>query len=292
MSTIHGSECPRETHARKTLFRKLRCNFLGLFNLAIGLLIIFPVLYCLGSSFKSPAEMTMYPPTLLPDSFLYLNNYMDVFTMTPIFRYMLNSAVMSAAGTLLRLITASLAAYAFAFFEFKGKNFFFFMILGIMMIPGESVLVANYVNVSRAGLADTYLGMTCIYGLSASNVFILRQYMRSLPTALRDAALIDGCSNLRFLIQVVLPCTTPVLYTVGISSVVSLWNAYLWPLMITNKALMRTVQVGVTMLSDTDNPAYHTEMAGVCFILIPSVIVFLLFQRKIVAGITAGAVKS
>ena len=288
--TAKAPERARALRAGK-IRRRLSYTLCGTLNLLIGLAIIFPLIYCFCSSFMSPAEMTEYPPTLWPQNFLYLNNYLDVFTMTPIFRYMLNSAVMSSAGTLLRLCTASLAAYAFAFFEFKGKNFFFFMILGIMMIPGEAVLVANYINVSRAGLADTYVGMVCVYGLSASNVFIIRQYMRSLPPALHDAALIDGCSSFRFLTQVVLPCASPVLYTVGISSVVGLWNAYLWPLMITNKTLMRTVQVGVTMLSDTDNPAYHTEMAGVCFILLPSVLVFLLFQRKIVAGITTGAVK-
>lgn len=267
-------------------------TLMGIFNLLIGFLIVFPILYCVCSSFKSADEMATFPPKLFPNSFSYLQNYHDVFTMTPIFRYMINSTFMAVFGTLLRLCTASLAAFSFAFFSFRGKNFLFFLIIGIMMIPGEAVLVANYVNVSRAGFLDTYIGLICVYGLSASNVFIIRQYMRSLPTALHDAALIDGCSNFRFLCQVALPCSSPVLYTVGISSIVGLWNAYLWPLMITNKMTMRTVQVGVTMLSDTDNPAYHTEMAGVCFVLIPSVLVFLMFQRKIVAGITTGAVKS
>ena len=205
---------------------------------------------------------------------------------------MLNSAIVAVFGTFLRLTTASLAAYSFAFYEFRGKKFLFFLILGTMMIPGEAVLVANYVNVSRAGLMDTYLGMTIVYAVSASNIFIVRQYMCTLPTALHDAARMDGCSDLRFLVNIVLPCSTPVLYTVGISSIVNLWNAYLWPLMITNNQSMRTVQVGITMLSDTDNPAYHMEMAGTCFILIPSILVFLFFQRKIVSGITTGAVKS
>lgn len=276
----------------RKLRQSLLHNGMGLLNLTIGLVIIFPLVYCLFSSFKSPSEMNSYPPTLLPKSFLYIQNYKDVFILTPIIRYVVNSAVVALCGTLLRLATASLAAYSFAFFEYRGRNFFFFLILGIMMIPGESVLVANYINVSRLGLRDTYAGMICVYGVSAANVFIMRQYMRTLSSALRDAALIDGCSNFRFLLCIVLPCSTPVLYTIGISSVVNLWNAYLWPLMITNKMNMRTVQVGITMLSDTDNPAYHTEMAGVCLILIPSLLVFLLFQRKIVAGITAGAVKA
>jgi len=267
-------------------------NGMGLFNLFIGLLVIFPLVYCLFSSFKPPSEMNSYPPRLLPRNFLNIQNYVDVFTMTPIFRYMLNSSIMSLVGTLIRLCTASLAAFSFSFFNYKGKNLLFFFILGIMMIPGESVLVANYINVSRAGLIDSYIGLLSVYGLSAANVFIMRQYMNTLPKALHDSALIDGCSSLRFLAQVVLPCCAPVLYTVSISSIVNLWNAYLWPLMITNRLYMRTVQVGITMLSDTDNPAYHTEMAGVCFILIPSLLIYLLFQRRIVAGITTGSEKS
>lgn len=266
-------------------------NGMGFINLVVGLVIIFPLIYALFSSFKTASDMSTYPPKLFPAVWT-TENYISVFDLTPIFRYMLNSAVMSVAGTLMRLITASLAAFSFAFYEFRGKKLLFFLILGTMMIPGEAVLVANYINVSRAGMMDTYLGMTIVYAVSASGIFIIRQHMRTLPTALHDAALIDGCSDLRFLLSIVLPCSTPVLYTVGISSIVNLWNAYLWPLMITNKQTMRTVQVGITMLSDTDNPAYHTEMAGTCFILVPSILVFLLFQRKIVSGITTGAVKS
>ena len=278
-------------HQKRKPKDSLLYNGMGLFNLVVGLVIVFPLIYALFSSFKSASDMSTYPPKLFPAVWT-TENYISVFDLTPIFRYMLNSAVMSIAGTLMRLITASLAAFSFAFYEFRGKKLLFFLILGTMMIPGEVVLVANYINVSRAGMMDTYLGMTIVYAVSASGIFIIRQHMRTLPTALHDAALIDGCSDLRFLLSIVLPCSTPVLYTVGISSIVNLWNAYLWPLMITNKQTMRTVQVGITMLSDTDNPAYHTEMAGTCFILIPSILVFLLFQRKIVSGITTGAVKS
>ena len=278
-------------HQKRKPKDSLLYNGMGLLNLVVGLVIVFPLIYALFSSFKSASDMSTYPPKLFPAVWT-TENYISVFDLTPIFRYMLNSAVMSIAGTLMRLVTASLAAFSFAFYEFRGKKLLFFLILGTMMIPGEVVLVANYINVSRAGMMDTYLGMTIVYAVSASGIFIIRQHMRTLPTALHDAALIDGCSDLRFLLSIVLPCSTPVLYTVGISSIVNLWNAYLWPLMITNKQTMRTVQVGITMLSDTDNPAYHTEMAGTCFILIPSILVFLLFQRKIVSGITTGAVKS
>lgn len=263
----------------------------GTCSLLLGLLIVFPILYAFFTSFMSASELTEWPPKLIPRSFLYLDNYQTVFTTTLMGRFMLNSLVLSTGGTLLRLITASLAAFSFAFFNYRGRNFLFFLILGSMMIPGDAVIISNYINVSRMGLMDTYLGLICVYGVSAANVFMMRQYMRTLPTALRDAALIDGCSDLKFFLHVVLPCATPVLFSVGISSFVNLWNAYIWPLLITNKEEMRVVQIGVTMLSTEDDPAYSRVMAAVSVILVPSVLVFVLFQRKIVGGITTGAVK-
>ena len=263
----------------------------GTLSLLIGLIIIFPILYAFFTSFMSASELTSWPPKLFPQSCMYLDNYRAVFTETLMGRFMLNSLILSSGGTLLRLITASLAAFSFAFYDYRGKNFLFFLILGSMMIPGDAVIISNYITVSRLGLMDSYLGLISVYGVSAANVFMMRQYMRTLPTALRDAALIDGCSDMKFFLHVVLPCATPVLFSVGISSFVNLWNAYIWPLLITNKEEMRVVQIGVTMLSTEDDPAYSRVMAAVSVILVPSVLVFVLFQRKIVGGITTGAVK-
>jgi len=264
---------------------------LGLFNVCLGLVVVFPIVYCAMTSFMPYAEMTTYPPKLFPSSFAFWDNYKEMLQKTLILRYMLNSLIMAAGGTLLRLVTAGTAAFSFSFFEYKGRDALFLILLGTMMIPGDAVIIANYINVSKLKLMDTYVGLFCVYGLSAANVFMMRQYMRTLPRALRDAALIDGCSNFRFFLRIVLPLATPVLFSVGISSFVNLWNAYIWPLLITNKQEMRVVQVGVTMLNTEETVNYGPVMAAVTFILIPSVLIFLLFQRRIVRGITAGSIK-
>ena len=263
----------------------------GLFCLCLGLILTFPIFYAFSASFMQPAELTAWPPKLFPQSYSYIDNYIAVFAKTKMARFMLNSLILAGGGTLLRLITASLAAFSFSFYEYRGKNFLFFFILGSMMIPGDAVIIANYVNVSRMGLMDSYLGLICVYGVSATNVFMIRQSMRTLPRALQDAALIDGCSDALFFLHIVIPCAAPVLFSVGISSFVNLWNAYIWPLLITNREEMRVVQVGVTMLATEDDPAYSRVMAAVSTILAPSVLVFVLFQRRIVGGITTGAEK-
>lgn len=277
----------------KGLRRMKRINYIagGLLLLLLGLITIFPILYAFFTSFMSPSELTAWPPKLIPQSFTHVDNYIAVFTKTKMARFMLNSFIVAGGGTLVRLITASMAAFSFSFYDYRGRDFLFFLILGSMMIPGDAVIISNYINVSKLGLMDTYLGLICVYSVSAANVFMMRQYMRTLPTALRDAALIDGCSDMRFFLYIVIPCATPVLFSVGISSFVNLWNAYIWPLLITNKEEMRVVQVGVTMLSTEDDPAYSRVMAAVSTILVPSVLVFVLFQRKIVGGITTGSVK-
>jgi len=285
------------TQAKSVFLRKNNVKkwvsyyLVGWANLAIGVIVVFPILYCLFTSFMPYSEMASFPPKLFPASFAYIENYREMMLKTLIFRYMLNSLVMASGGTLLRLMTASMAAFSFSFFEYRGRNALFFVLLGTMMIPGDAVIIANYINVSRLGWMDTYWGLFCIYGLSATNVFMMRQYMRTLPKALRDAALIDGCSNFHFFRGIVLPLATPVLFSVGISSFVNLWNAYIWPLLITNKDEMRVVQVGVTRLNTEETINYGPVMAAVSFILVPSMLIFLLFQRRIVRGIIAGSLK-
>src|SRR5699024_5103272 len=144
----------------------------GFLSLLIGCLVIFPIFYAFCTSFMSASELTSWPPKLLPERFTYLDNYRAVLTKTKMPRFMFNSLVLAGGGTLLRLVTASLAAFSFSFYEYRGRNALFFLILGSMMIPGDAVVISNYVNVSRMGLMDTYLGLIVVYGVSATNVFM------------------------------------------------------------------------------------------------------------------------
>lgn len=257
--------------------------------LMISLVVIMPIVYCIFGAFKARTEFSTYPPTFFPASFSYLGNFKEALTSVPLMRYMLNSFIVAAIGMTVRITLAVLAAYSFAFWDFKGKNFFFFFILATMMLPGDTLTITNYLTVSRLHLLNTYLGMCITSFVGASQMFMLRQNFRSIPKELRDAALLDGCGELRFITTVILPISRPVIFTLCVQSFVTLWNAYLWPLLVTNDTNMRTVQVGVSMLNTVEGTNYHIVLAAVTITLIPSFILFVLLRKNIMKGMTAGA---
>lgn len=259
--------------------------------LICGILIIIPVLYCISISFMKVSDILSRPPKLLPSE-LFLGNYITAWTKSRIPRYLLNSLIVSLVCSIMRIITASLAGYAFAFMDFKGKGLLFTLVLGTMLIPGDVILTSNYFTVSQMGLVNTYLGIMILYFVSANNVFMMRQHFMTLSKSLRDAAQVDGCGDLRFYLQILLPISMPTLVTVFISSFISTWNMYLWPLIVANASNeMRTVQIGLKTLNFAEETSYGGTMAGAMIILIPTLIVFMLFQRKIVSGMTAGSEK-
>ena len=256
----------------------------------LGLLVLFPVIYCFFVSFMMPNQVQSIPPTIFPKEWT-LDNYWNVMETTTIGRFMLNSLSLAGASSVIRLITASFAAFAFAFYEFKGRNLLFMLCLGTVMIPSDVVLVTNYQTISQLGLVNTYIGMMSVFCVSAMNIFMMRQNFLTFSKTLQEAAYVDGCSNIRFFFKILLPTSTPVLTTVFISSFISTWNTYLWPMLVTNNPLMRTVQVGVTMLNNEDGNVYGPIMAASMMVLVPTAMIFLIFRKKIVSGMMGGAIK-
>lgn len=256
----------------------------------LGLLVLFPVIYCFFVSFMMPNQVQSIPPTIFPKEWT-LDNYWNVMETTTIGRFMLNSLILAGASSVIRLITASFAAFAFAFYEFKGRNLLFMLCLGTVMIPSDVVLVTNYQTISQLGLVNTYIGMMSVFCVSAMNIFMMRQNFLTFSKTLQEAAYVDGCSNIRFFFNILLPTSTPVLTTVFISSFISTWNTYLWPMLVTNNPLMRTVQVGVTMLNNEDGNVYGPIMAASMMVLVPTAMIFLIFRKKIVSGMMGGAIK-
>ena len=256
----------------------------------LGLLVLFPVIYCFFVSFMMPNQVQSIPPTIFPKEWT-LDNYWNVMETTTIGRFMLNSLILAGASSVIRLITASFAAFAFAFYDFKGRNLLFMLCLGTVMIPSDVVLVTNYQTISQLGLVNTYIGMMSVFCVSAMNIFMMRQNFLTFSKTLQEAAYVDGCSNIRFFFKILLPTSTPVLTTVFISSFISTWNTYLWPMLVTNNPLMRTVQVGVTMLNNEDGNVYGPIMAASMMVLVPTAMIFLIFRKKIVSGMMGGAIK-
>ncbi|MCI6115689.1 MAG: carbohydrate ABC transporter permease [Spirochaetales bacterium] len=249
----------------------------------LGIIIIFPLIYCFLSSFKTPSEFLN--PKLFPSSFLYLDNFKNALERGNLLRYTLNSFVIAFVGTAVRMVLSILAAYAFTFYDFKGKNFFFFLILGTMMIPGDVLLVTNYLTVSKMHLLNTYLGVMIVSFVSASQMFMLRQRFKTIPKDMREASSMDGYGDLWFIWKVLLPLSKPVVTTLFVQSFINLWNAYLWPLIVTaSSPEMRTVMVGITRLNSWEDENYQLVMAGVCISLIPSLILFVVMRRNMKKG--------
>ena len=249
----------------------------------LGIIIIFPLIYCFLSSFKTPSEFLN--PKLFPSSFLYLDNFKNALERGNLLRYTLNSFIIAFIGTVVRMVLSILAAYAFTFYDFKGKNFFFFLILGTMMIPGDVLLVTNYLTVSKLHLLNTYLGVMIVSFVSASQMFMLRQRFKTIPKDMREASSMDGYGDLWFILKVLLPLSKPVVTTLFVQSFINLWNAYLWPLIVTaSSPEMRTVMVGITRLNSWEDENYQLVMAGVCISLIPSIILFIIMRRNMKKG--------
>jgi ABC-type glycerol-3-phosphate transport system permease component len=259
--------------------------------LVIGSIIVaFPLLLALSYSFMSESEIASFPPPILPEA-PTLDNYGQVFATIPIGRYLLNSFVVSTAVVVGQLLTASLAAYAFSFLVFRGRQVLFFLFLSTLMIPWEATIIPNYMTIRTIGWLDTYQGLAVPFMATAFGTFLLRQAFLQVPRELWDAARIDGASTFRFLISTVIPLSRPALGTVAIYGFLSTYNQYFWPLLITNQTFMRTTQVGITQLRFEETLRWGLVMAGVIMVAAPTLALLVLGQRQLIRGLTAGAVK-
>ena len=261
-----------------------------IFAVIVGIVIISPIIYAFFISIMPSNQILSNPPKLIPRS-VTLDHYKSAISATTLGRYMLNSLVLAGVSSIVRIITASMAAYAFAFYEFKGKNFIFAIVMGTVMIPGDVVLVTNYQTVSRLGLVNTYLGMMVVFLVSAMNIFIMRQNFLTFSKEIKEASEVDGCGNFRFFATILLPLNKPVITTVFISAFMGTWNTYLWPMMVTNQNELRTIQVGVTMLNFPEGTVYGPIMAASILALLPIAVIFVIFRRQIVGGLMGGPVK-
>jgi ABC-type glycerol-3-phosphate transport system permease component len=255
-----------------------------------AIIILYPIWSAFNISMMSDAEMGSFPPLQFPSA-IRLSNIERALTQAPLTRYLLNSIVQSSLVMVGQLVAASLAAYAFAFIDFKGRNIFFLLFLSTMMIPWEATIIPNYLFIKSLGWTDTFQGLAVPFMATGFGTFLLRQFFMKIPLELKDAATIDGCGSFRFLLTIVLPLARPALGTLAVYSFLQTYNQYLWPLLITNNPTMRTVQIGIALLQDEERLMINVIMAGVVFILIPTLTLFVVSNRQLIRGLTAGAVK-
>lgn len=259
---------------------------LGLLSIAI----LYPVYYAFSASLLTPAEMDSLPPVLWPSS-LYLENFKTVLALVPVTRFMLNSFIVSFAITGGHLLTASLAAYAFAFVRFPGKPFIFSLFLATMMIPWEVTMIPNFLTIRSWGWIDSYSGLIVPFLSTGFGTFLLRQFFMQLPREIFEAAKMDGYGHVRIFSSIVLPLSRSAFATLALYSFIGAWNMYLWPLLITNDQSMRTVQIGVNMLQFEDFTSWNLVLAGVTLMMLPPLVLLALGLKQLVGNITLGSLK-
>ncbi|MDN5325124.1 MAG: multiple sugar transport system permease protein [Thermosipho sp. (in: thermotogales)] len=218
-------------------------------------------------------------------------NYVDAWKSAPFGRYYINTVLVASLTTIFEVIIASMAAYAFSWMIFPGRNFIFGLFLATMMVPGEVLLVPNFITISKFGWIDTYYALIVPWVVSVFAIFLMRQHFLTIPRELFDAAKIDGCSHWRFLWQIVVPLSKPVIITGALLKFVGSWNAFLWVLIVTNSDKYRTLPVGLQNFSSDVGTMFNQLMAAATFSILPVIILFLFTQKYFIRGIARTGLK-
>lgn len=280
----------RQMNAKALAKRRTRTGIRLAVNLVMAFVILLPLLYALSIAFMPSGELFTMELNLLPKN-PTLSNFRDALVNVPLLRFILNSFIMAGCITIGQIITCSLSAFAFSFLEFKGKGILFAIVMATMMVPGEATIISNYLTVGSLGMLDTYGVLIVPYLTSAMGIFLFRQFYMTFPVSLYESAKLDGCSNIKFIIKILIPLTKSAIGAMGVYTFINAWNMYMWPLLVTGSDKMRTVQIGISMLDSVDSQSITLMIAGVVMVIIPSISIFILGQKQLIRGMFSGAVK-
>lgn len=257
--------------------------------LMVSLVMVFPFFYMLSTACKDEVQLTQ--PTLLPEGRWHFENFPVAWSTEPFNRFMLNSALVGLLTTGLTLLLASMAGFALAKYRFRGQKVVFLSILATMMIPGQVTMVPNFLTCSRLGLLDSYAGLVIPVLPLAFGIFLMRQFMQSVPTELLEAGRIDGAGDFRLFGVVALPLCKPALVTLGIFTFMGSWNSFLWALIILDTETLYTLPIGLLRFAQQYEVRYNYLMAVSLISILPILMIFALFQRAFVQGMTLTGMK-
>ena len=269
-------------------------KFFTYFFLSVwALIVLFPFYWMLLTSIKSygaynaehvPAFFTLSPT---------LQNYKDAFTTVPLLGYLINTVIFTLATTVLMVVVSTLAAYAFARLRFKGKDLLFTLFLSLMMIPNELVVITNFVTITNMDLRNTFTGLILPSVTSVFYIYLLKENFEQVPDELYKAAKVDGTSDLKYLLKVMVPICRPTIVTITILKVIECWNSYVWPRLITDDPAYFLVSNGIQEIRENGfgRENIPAMMAAVVVISVPLIVLFLIFRRKIMEGVSRGGMK-
>ena len=288
-SNLDYIKIEKETRIRRRTVRALTYIFLIFW----ATVVLFPFYWMVLSSLKSyGAYNSEYIPkffTLSPT----LENYAEAFTAVPLGQYFLNTIIFTAVTTALMLAVITLAAFAFARLEFRGKNIFFLLFLSLMMIPNELVVITNFVTITNWDMRNTFPGLILPSVTSVFYIYLLKENFEQIPDSLYYAAKVDGTSDWKYLWRVMIPMSRPTIITITILKVIECWNSYIWPRLITDDEKYFLVSNGIQEIRENGfgRENIPAMMAAVVVISVPLVILFLIFHKKIMAGVSRGGTK-
>ena len=275
--------------ARKRLVRALTYIMLSVW----ALMVLFPFYWMLLSSIKSYSSYNSeYIPKFIAEA-PTLQNYLDAFTAVPLARYFANTLLFTVVTTAVMLVVTVLAAFAFARLDFRGKNVVFAIFLSLMMIPNELVIITNFQTITNLGMRNTYSGLILPSVTSVFYIYLLKENFEQIPDELYKAAKVDGTSDLKYLLKVMVPICRPTIITVVILKVIECWNSYVWPRLITDEQAYFLVSNGIQEIRENGfgRENIPAMMAAVVVISVPLIVLFLIFRKKIMAGVSRGGTK-
>jgi multiple sugar transport system permease protein len=273
----------------KQVMKVVRYTFLGFW----ALMVLFPFYWMVLTSIKSygdyNAEFVPKFITLAPT----LENYLSAFTQVPLADYFVNTIIFTVVTTAIMLLVTILAAFAFARLEFRGKNLAFTLLLALMMIPTELVVITNFVTITNADLRNTFPGLILPSVASVFYIYLLKENFAQIPDELYYAAKVDGTSDMKYLLKVMVPICKPTIITITILKVIECWNSYVWPRLITDDPNFFLVSNGIQEIRENGfgRENIPAMMAAVVVISVPLVVLFLIFRKKIMAGVARGGTK-
>ncbi len=259
--------------------------------LAGAFVVLAPFLYMLGTSFKPHAFVLELPPRFIPSEPTF-HNYIRAITTNNFGRYFLNSLIVATISTVTIVILSALLAYAFARWDFPGRQFLFYTMLGTLMIPALVLIIPQFVLAGHLGLLDSLWGLIVVYSAgTAFNMFLLRGFFEEIPQDLIDAALIDGAGPFRTFWSIALPLARPALAAVAIFSFLGAWDEFTWALTAINNEELYTLPIALRLFQQQHGTEWGLVFAASTIAVLPTIIVFVIFQRHFIKGITSGAVK-
>lgn len=290
MNSIVSSSEPA---SRATLtIRDVHVRWLITLAVACGaIMIFFPFFWMAITSLKTAPEIQRVPLQVAPDHWLNVTNYVEVFKREPFMRYLLNSAIVASIAAVSSLVVSSLAGFGFAKYHFPGRDAFFLAVVGILMVPFQSVVVPLYVWINDLGLLDTYAGIVAPDLVSVFGVFLMRQAIETIPNDYIDAARIDGCSELRIFFSVILPSVKPAMATLLIIKFMWSWNEFFWPMVVISSPQMKVVTMGLMSFTNMYFIEYNLLTAAAVISILPILLIFITLQRWVVQAVVMSGLK-